>query len=203
MLLVGLLLGAGMLFGGCMSDDPSGPSRTAAAAGTTQAAPPTPDRARAPSPGAATGDRTLTQKLDDARLEARVKQALVENRRLRVFDFRPVATGGRVTLRGDVNTLRQYRAAERTVRRLDGVATVGNELTIDGRPVTEERLAALSGEEDGGEETDDSAAVYHTVQRGESLWTIARRYGASVQRLRSLNGLDSDALQPGQRIRVR
>jgi len=41
------------------------------------------------------------------------------------------------------------------------------------------------------------------VQRGESLWLIAREYGASVQRLRSLNSMGSGGLQVGERIRVR
>lgn len=199
-LLVGLLVGAGLFVVACTSDSTSEPSRTAATASTAQAASPVPDSTRLPSSSAATSDRTLAQRLDDARLEARVTQALVQQRRLRVFDLRPAATDGRVTLRGNVNTADQYRTAERTARRVDGVVAVTNELTIGGRPVTEKRLAALSNDET---EEDDAAAVYHTVQRGESLWAIARQYGASVQRLRSLNGLGSDDLQPGQRIRVR
>jgi len=105
-----------------------------------------------------------------------------------------------VTLRGDVNTAEQYRTAERAVRRVTGVEAVANDLTIEGRPVTEERLAALANEDTTDE---NESAVYHTVQRGESLWRIAREYGTSVQRLRSLNDLRAGALRPGQRIRVR
>ena len=43
----------------------------------------------------------------------------------------------------------------------------------------------------------------HVVSRGESLWTIARRYGVTLSELRSLNGLGSEpVLQPGDRLRL-
>ena len=49
-----------------------------------------------------------------------------------------------------------------------------------------------------------SAAVYHTVRPGESLYLIARRYRITVARLCALNGLSTRAiLRPGQRLRVR
>jgi membrane-bound lytic murein transglycosylase D len=42
----------------------------------------------------------------------------------------------------------------------------------------------------------------HTVRRGESLGTIARAYGTTVSRLKADNGLGSDTIYPGQRLRV-
>lgn len=45
--------------------------------------------------------------------------------------------------------------------------------------------------------------VSHKVRRGETLWRIARRYGSSVDHLRSENGLAGDLLQVGQVLRVR
>jgi murein DD-endopeptidase MepM/ murein hydrolase activator NlpD len=48
------------------------------------------------------------------------------------------------------------------------------------------------------------AAVYHTVRRGESLYTIGRHYGVSVRYLCALNSLSTKTLlRPGQRLRVR
>lgn len=47
-----------------------------------------------------------------------------------------------------------------------------------------------------------SAPLEHRVRRGDSLWTIARRYGTSVRLLKSSNGLNNDNLQPGQILRV-
>jgi murein endopeptidase/LysM repeat protein len=42
----------------------------------------------------------------------------------------------------------------------------------------------------------------HRVSSGDSLWTIARTYRCTVDDLRRANRLDSDTLQPGQRLRI-
>ncbi|HET9339887.1 MAG TPA: transglycosylase SLT domain-containing protein [Casimicrobiaceae bacterium] len=43
---------------------------------------------------------------------------------------------------------------------------------------------------------------YHTVRRGESMGTIARRYGVAQDDLRRWNGLTQNAVRAGQRLRV-
>ncbi len=45
-------------------------------------------------------------------------------------------------------------------------------------------------------------APSYRVKKGDSLYAIARRNGLSVAQLKALNGLKSDALQPGQRLRL-
>lgn len=42
----------------------------------------------------------------------------------------------------------------------------------------------------------------HNVESGDSLYWIAASYGISVQELKSLNGLESDVIKPGQRLVV-
>ena len=42
----------------------------------------------------------------------------------------------------------------------------------------------------------------HTVQRGDYLLKIAKQYGVSLSQLRTWNGLASDTVHPGQKIRV-
>ncbi len=42
----------------------------------------------------------------------------------------------------------------------------------------------------------------HTVHRGESLWTISRRYLISVADLRGWNHLTGDTIRPGQKLKV-
>ncbi len=48
-----------------------------------------------------------------------------------------------------------------------------------------------------------SASGYHVVTRGESLGVIARRNGTSVAAIKRMNGLRSDRIRVGQRLRVR
>jgi LysM repeat protein len=49
----------------------------------------------------------------------------------------------------------------------------------------------------------DTAGDYHVVVKGDTLFSLARRYNTSVQNLRQLNRLGSNEIQVGQRLRVR
>ena len=43
----------------------------------------------------------------------------------------------------------------------------------------------------------------HVVKRGDSIWSIARRYGLTVGHVMKLNGLKrGDIIKPGQRLRI-
>jgi LysM repeat protein/uncharacterized protein involved in exopolysaccharide biosynthesis len=44
------------------------------------------------------------------------------------------------------------------------------------------------------------SSKYHTVGRGETLYSIAKRYGINISKLRELNNLNNRALSPGQKI---
>src|SRR6185436_6945268 len=45
---------------------------------------------------------------------------------------------------------------------------------------------------------------YHKVRPGDTLWSVAKRYGLEVAELRKMNGLTakSSRIRPGQRLRV-
>lgn len=45
-------------------------------------------------------------------------------------------------------------------------------------------------------------ARYHTVARGDTLFSLSRRYGVSVGQLKSTNGLTSDVIRIGQTLRL-
>lgn len=46
------------------------------------------------------------------------------------------------------------------------------------------------------------AAVTHTVQRGESLFLIGKKYGATVAQIKADNGLGKDSIYPGQKLLI-
>lgn len=50
---------------------------------------------------------------------------------------------------------------------------------------------------------DNSSPVTITVKKGDSLYSIAKRNGTTVAKLKQLNGLKSDKIQAGQKLRVR
>lgn len=53
-------------------------------------------------------------------------------------------------------------------------------------------------------DTDQNKYIYHTVQRGDTLWNIAQRYnGVTVERLKELNKIVSSRdLKPGTQLRI-
>lgn len=46
------------------------------------------------------------------------------------------------------------------------------------------------------------AAVTHTVQAGESLFSIGQKYGTNVAQIKSNNGLKRDIIVPGQKLKI-
>ncbi|MGS0652702.1 LysM peptidoglycan-binding domain-containing protein, partial [Staphylococcus arlettae] len=44
--------------------------------------------------------------------------------------------------------------------------------------------------------------TYYTVKSGDSLSSIAVKYGTSYQKIMSLNGLNNYVIYPGQRLKV-
>ncbi|MBC8319542.1 MAG: LysM peptidoglycan-binding domain-containing protein [Bacteroidetes bacterium] len=47
-----------------------------------------------------------------------------------------------------------------------------------------------------------SNSKYHTVKPGETLYSIAKKYGVNISKLRELNSIDNKSLTPGQEILI-
>lgn len=47
-----------------------------------------------------------------------------------------------------------------------------------------------------------TSSDYYTVQSGDSLWSIAKKYGITVDELKSANNLTSNVLSIGQRLKI-
>ncbi len=48
-----------------------------------------------------------------------------------------------------------------------------------------------------------NTVLYHTVGKGDTLYSISRQYGLKPSELKRLNGLDSNIISMGQQLRVR
>ena len=74
----------------------------------------------------------VKQDLRNAALTARVKTALAGDVGLNAFKIDVDSFGNTVTLKGTVNSPETKRRAEEVARKVDGVATVRNELQVRG-----------------------------------------------------------------------
>lgn len=73
-----------------------------------------------------------------------------------------------------------------------------NNLTSDTLSIGQVLLIPGTNEGDNGE--DNGAVFYYTVERGDSLYSIARRFGVTVQDIRDANNLTTDTLSIGQSL---
>lgn len=93
-----------------------------------------------------------------------------------------------------------YNVLARDIRRWNDISgskiIVGQELIIYPRP-------ADPKEEIADTEVDDNfKGVLHTIQNGESLWTIARKYKVTVAQLKEWNGLTGNKIKMGKKIKI-
>ena len=49
----------------------------------------------------------------------------------------------------------------------------------------------------------NQSGSYHRVRRGETLTSIAAKNGTTVSKIKKLNGLKSDRIREGQKLKVR
>lgn len=76
-------------------------------------------------------------------------------------------------------------------------------LYTSGFEVTSKSLIAEKSANDAKAASSSTGAVYHKVRRGETLGSIAKKYHTYVSTIKKLNGLKSDFIREGQRLRVK
>jgi LysM repeat protein len=71
--------------------------------------------------------------------------------------------------------------------------------TVDARQINSNTIVSS-----GTDKTkQDANAVYHTVVKGETGYSIAKKYGIKIQQLNEWNALDFGGIKIGQKLRVK
>ncbi len=84
----------------------------------------------------------------------------------------------------------------------DDVIYAGQELTLV-KPEKKETTKKETTKKDTEKETEKTTkSKTHTVKKGETLSSIADKYNVSVKQLKSWNGLKSDEIKSGQKLKV-
>ena len=150
----------------------------------------------------------VADQLDDLRLATAVRLALVDDVRTRALDVRVTARDGGVEVTGDVPAV-QARTVAEVARAVRGVRVVGGlpglaDQGVQPTPIARRDSPRLDAPVNPPAAPSGSAErTYHTVARGDTLFSLARRYGTDVPTILQLNGLDSPTIRVGQRLRVR
>lgn len=72
----------------------------------------------------------------------------------------------------------------------------------DAAPVVAEDEAPVDADAGDAGSGDELTSIDYRVNRGETLWSIARRHGVSVAAIRQLNGLSGSRIDPGQVLAI-
>ncbi|MBC14135.1 MAG: hypothetical protein CMM85_14325 [Rhodothermaceae bacterium] len=146
----------------------------------------------------------VSARLADLRLATAVRLALVDDVRTRALDVSVVARNGAVQVSGEVAPLLDPIAADvaravpgvRSLRGLGG-ETAGPAVRIETPQSAPEAARPAS------DRAASSGPLYHTVERGDTLFGLARRYDTTVDAILTLNDRESTTIRLGQRLRVR
>ncbi len=80
-----------------------------------------------------------------------------------------------------------------------------NVATLSGTIPTLKSVSMKLLKEPNSTNTDKISTQYswYSVQRGDSLWEISRKFKTSAKKIKELNNLDSDLLQPGSQLKMK
>lgn len=75
-------------------------------------------------------------------------------------------------------------------------------VATDSEQSTNEPAVTALADSEGLEATAEPSFTYHRVERGDSLYLIARLYDTTIGYLREINNIETDVIRPGQVLKV-
>ena len=102
----------------------------------------------------------------------------------------------------------RYGVGVSQIKRWNGLSSnnlrIGQRLTIfPRRPITQTAAVTPKASRATSTTATTRGTKVHTVQQGDSLWTISRKYpGISIENLREWNGISGNNLQPGTKLKL-
>jgi LysM repeat protein len=135
---------------------------------------------------------------DHSNLRSRANDPPPEYEEIEVGGNRPVAS-----LAG-IAGIEAQRSESLNPELLQGYTPPGENRFRVKLPIGNGAIAELLGPEERQPErqTPRATLVVHEVRRGETLFSIARRYGQEARMLMELNSLQSSTLRVGQKLKV-
>ncbi|MGM0417885.1 MAG: LysM peptidoglycan-binding domain-containing protein [Thermodesulfobacteriota bacterium] len=100
---------------------------------------------------------------------------------------------------------------ENLENKLDEIRTIAknNQSTLeekqysDKKPVSSPEKKVSAKKEETSKEEETSKKVYHEVKKGDTLYSISRKYDVAVSEIKNLNNIKNDAIQPGAKLLVK
>jgi len=75
--------------------------------------------------------------------------------------------------------------------------------TSDNIPVTREDVENRRNNNDEIDDFDETSTQYYTVDDGDTLYSISKKFGTTVQAIKVMNGLTSNLIRRGMQLRVK
>lgn len=97
---------------------------------------------------------------------------------------------------------RKYSTTVKNIKQWSGIKS--DKLRIGQRLIVgwENGVPSLQSNSKKSTSTSSTKASYHKVRKGETLSTIARKYGTTVKKLKSANNIKGDNIHVGQRLAI-
>ena len=94
----------------------------------------------------------------------------------------------------------KYRTSVRRIMQANNLRS--SHLIVAGKKLKIPQRGTVITHASSAQKKPTGKTIIHRVRSGDSLWTLARRYGTTTKRIQELNGLKNTRLYIGQRLKV-